>query len=131
MKYLLDTHTLLWFLEDNAKLSRKTKSLIEAVDNDVYVSVTSWFEISVKLTIGKLILPDSLADTIAKSTFNRITTVGISQDHTIFYQKLPIFGNHKDPFDRMILATAITEGYQLISVDPKFRFYSTIVQVIW
>ncbi|CAG5069664.1 hypothetical protein DYBT9623_02400 [Dyadobacter sp. CECT 9623] len=49
MKYLLDTHTLLWFLEDNAKLSRKTKSLIEAVDNDVYVSVTSWFEIQSNL----------------------------------------------------------------------------------
>ncbi|KAA0989600.1 type II toxin-antitoxin system VapC family toxin [Dyadobacter aurulentus] len=120
MKYLLDTHTLLWFLEDNAKLSKKTKALIETFDNDINVSVTTWFEISVKLTTGKLILPDSLSETILKSNFNQITTIGISEEHTISYQKLPLFANHKDPFDRMILATAITEGYSLISRIQNF-----------
>jgi PIN domain nuclease of toxin-antitoxin system len=131
MKILLDTHTLLWFLEDNPRLSRRTKGLIENLENEVYVSITSWFEISVKLTIGKLELPDSLTTTISKSTLNQIVTVGISQDHAIAYEKLPLFETHKDPFDRMILATALTEGYALASGDPKFNLYTTLVPLIW
>lgn len=85
MKFLLDTHTLIWFLENNPKLSEKSRLLIENIDNEVFVSVTSWFEISVKLTIGKLTLPDSLPETIAKSTSNQILTIGISDFHLITY----------------------------------------------
>ncbi|WP_439584607.1 type II toxin-antitoxin system VapC family toxin [Dyadobacter bucti] len=131
MKFLLDTHTLIWFLENNPKLSEKSRLLIENIDNEVFVSVTSWFEISVKLTIGKLTLPDSLPETIAKSTSNQILTIGISDFHLITYQELPLTGNHRDPFDRLIIATAIFENYTLISADPMFSLYSDHVEIIW
>ncbi|KQS33500.1 type II toxin-antitoxin system VapC family toxin [Dyadobacter sp. Leaf189] len=131
MKILLDTHTLLWFLEDSPRLSKRTKKMIETFENDIYVSVTSWFEISVKISIGKLELPDSLRETISKSTLSQIETIGITENHTVTYGQLPVFDNHKDPFDRMILATALTEGYALISADPKFSLYNKLVQLVW
>jgi PIN domain nuclease of toxin-antitoxin system len=105
--------------------------MIETFENDIYVSVTSWFEISVKISIEKLELPDSLRETISKSTLSQIETIGITENHTVTYGQLPVFDNHKDPFDRMILATALTEGYALISADPKFSLYNKLVQLVW
>ncbi len=131
MRLLLDTHTLLWFLDDNPKLSPKAKALIENIENQVFISMATWFEISIKLSIGKLTLPDSLAETIIKSTSNSLTTIEISHEHVIKYQQLPLFEEHRDPFDRLIIATAVTEGFDIVSADPKFQLYLSLINVRW
>jgi PIN domain nuclease of toxin-antitoxin system len=131
MKLLLDTHALIWFLEDNPRLSPEAKSLIEDINNEVFVSTASWFEICIKIVIGKLELPESFGDTFRKSTENYIETIDISKAQLASYLQLPLSDSHRDPFDRLIIATAILEGCKLISSDPKFGLYKELVQVIW
>ncbi|MEO6288090.1 MAG: type II toxin-antitoxin system VapC family toxin [Dyadobacter sp.] len=131
MKYLLDTHSLIWFLEDNPRLSRKAKLLIENLENEIFVSTASWFEISIKVTIGKLELPDSLAETMARSSRDEITTVSIKESHIIAYQKLLLLDQHRDPFDRLIIATAISEDHTIITSDPKFGLYQDQINIAW
>nr|WP_295932844.1 type II toxin-antitoxin system VapC family toxin [uncultured Dyadobacter sp.] len=130
MKILLDTHTLIWFLEDNPKLSRKAKSLIEDLTNEVFVHAVSWFEISIKTKIGKLTLPDPIEVIYTESTKNQIETIEIKPSQLAAYHNLPIFEAHRDPFDRLIIATALNEQMNIISNDPKFSLYPAAT-VLW
>jgi PIN domain nuclease of toxin-antitoxin system len=131
MKYLLDTHSLIWFLENNTKLSSKARSIIENLDNEIFVSMASWFEIAIKNTIGKLELPDPIYEIITRSSTNQIVTIGILESHIIGYQYLPFNEQHRDPFDRIIIATACTENFSIITSDPKFGLYDTLIQLVW
>jgi PIN domain nuclease of toxin-antitoxin system len=99
MKILLDTHTLIWFLEDNPKLSLKAKSLIEDLANRVYVHAVSWFEISIKIKIGKLTPPDPIEIVFIKASENQIETLAMKPHQLTVYQNLPLFEMHRDPFD--------------------------------
>ncbi len=130
MKILLDTHTLIWFLEDNPRLSRKAKLLIEDLSNEVFVYAVSWFEIAIKTKIGKLALPDSVEFIFAKATANQIETIPISPSQLTAYHALPFLEEHRDPFDRLIIATALNDSMKIISNDPKFPLYSN-AQLIW
>ncbi|MNL63678.1 hypothetical protein D3C87_1878330 [compost metagenome] len=85
----------------------------------------------IKIVIGKLQLPDSIGDTFRKSNENYIETIDISKAQLASYLQLPLFETHRDPFDRLIITTAILEGYALISSDPKFGLYKEFVEVIW
>lgn len=115
MRLLLDTHALLWFLDNNSKLSYNAKTAIENLENQVFVSMATWFEISIKLSIGKLTLPDSLTKTISKLTSNSMLTVEIPHPHLIQYQKLP-------PLD---------ENCKLVSAVPKFNSYRQVIDLYW
>lgn len=123
MRLLLDTHTLIWFLEDNPKLSPKAKSLIEDLANDVFIHAVSWFEISIKTKIGKLSLPDPIEAICKKASDNLIETIEIKPAQLTAYQNLPFFDEHRDPFDRLIIATALNEEMHIISNDPEFLKY--------
>ncbi|GGM79295.1 twitching motility protein PilT [Dyadobacter beijingensis] len=130
MRVLLDTHTLIWFLENNPKLSPKAKSLIENLANDVFVHAVSWFEMAIKIKIGKLVLPDPVEVVFAKAAANRIDTIRITAAQLTAYNALPLFEEHRDPFDRLIIATAIQQELSILSDDPKFPLY-TEAQVVW
>jgi PIN domain nuclease of toxin-antitoxin system len=123
-------HTLIWFLQDSHKLSAKAKSLIEDLNNEVYVHAISWFEMSIKAKIGKLSLADPIDITFIQATKNGISTIEIKTSQLMAYQSLPFFENHRDPFDRLIIATAVQEGLCILSDDPKFPWYRT-AQVLW
>jgi PIN domain nuclease of toxin-antitoxin system len=131
MQILLDTHALIWFLENNPLLSKKAKSIIEDPDNEIFVSIVSFYEMSIKLTIGKLTLPDSLEETITKTIKNNIQIHEINRHHVVQYQQIPLLSDHKDPFDRMIIATATHEHLDIISVDENFVNYKSFVNIIW
>lgn len=122
---------MIWFLEDNPRLSAKAKSLIEDLDHDIILHTASWFEISIKLKIGKLTLPDSLEWVIQKSLENQIRTIDISLHQMQTYLDLPLYEDHRDPFDRLIIATAICENATIISSDPKFGLYRELAGIIW
>jgi PIN domain nuclease of toxin-antitoxin system len=90
---------LIWFLEDNPKLSLKAKSLIEDLANRVYVHAVSWFEISIKIKIGKLTPPDPIEIVFIKASENQIETLAMKPHQLTVYQNLPLFELHRVPFD--------------------------------
>ena len=123
MIYLLDTHTLLWTLFEDEKLSAKAREAISNAENEIYVSVISYWEISLKYALGKLelegITPDELPE---KSKEIDIETMDLSEEDVITFYKLPRL-KHKDPFDRLIIWQAIRRDLPLISKDKNMEDY--------
>jgi PIN domain nuclease of toxin-antitoxin system len=131
MKYLLDTHTLLWSLSSPNKLSKKVKDLISQSKNESYVSAISLWEISLKYQLKKLelhgFLPEELPQLVKKSGF---TIVNINSEIASTFYKLPRL--HKDPFDRMLIWQAIKEDLVLVSKDKTFSDYEKCgLSVFW
>lgn len=119
MKIVLDTHTLLWFIEGSSKLSIKARIIIEDFNNKIFVSSVSLFEISIKLKLGKLILQKPLKEIFHDITSADIEVIAISNSHLLEYQNIPFYTEHRDPFDRLIIATAIVERADIISMDQN------------
>ena len=131
MRLLLDTHILLWVLEGDPQLSTKAASLIRNKANDVFVSVASLIEVAIKVKIGKLSAqrtPSEIAEEVSRVL--AIQLLPILPTHLDAYQSIPLYEDHRDPFDRLLIATALSENCILISDDNKFERYSTIVSVI-
>ncbi|HEY9655769.1 MAG TPA: PIN domain-containing protein [Crinalium sp.] len=98
MKLLLDTHTFLWFIEGNLNLSDTARSLIEDEGNQHFLSIASLWEMSIKVSISKLILQMSFADLVKQQVYeNAIELLEIRAEHLDELAKLPF--HHKDPFD--------------------------------
>lgn len=131
MRFLLDTHTLLWFSEGNAELSPRARSAIESPDNTVFVSVVSFWEIVIKKAIGKLTLPVALSewlrDAIDPYAFDFL---GVERSHL---ERLDRMGfpdpNHKDPFDRMLVAQSLASSLIFVTRDRSLGGYG--VQLLW
>ena len=123
---LLDTHTFIWLSEDDPSLPVSTKAMIEDTDN-VFVSIASFWEISIKLTIGKLFLQTDLEDIETRFDATKFQLLPISIQDTIQLRKLPLY--HKDPFDRILISQAITRSIPLVSRDSEFSPYP--VQQLW
>ena len=122
MKLLLDTCVLLWFLADSEKLSGMAKGAIEDPGNPRFLSPISLLEIAIKLRIDRLKLDDPFAVTFpAQLILNRIELLPIEVAHVEPLSTMPL--HHKDPFDRLIAATALVEGLTLVSADPAFDAY--------
>jgi PIN domain nuclease of toxin-antitoxin system len=122
VKLLLDTHTLLWFLDDSPRLSASARAAIEDPANPRLLSPISLFEIAIKVQLDKLRLDDPFAITFpAELTLNQIDLLPIQVVHIEPLTTLP--RHHKDPFDRLIAATALVEGLTLVSADPTFDAY--------
>ncbi|MEL7141446.1 MAG: type II toxin-antitoxin system VapC family toxin [Cyanobacteria bacterium J06554_3] len=121
MRVLIDTHILLWFINNDPRLSQKTKSLLQS-DIDVSVSIASLWEIAIKVSIGKLALPDSIEKLFPQQlNLNQIDLLPIEVGHLQILSALPF--HHRDPFDRLIVAQALVEKIGLVSVDNVFEAY--------
>lgn len=116
--YIIDTHILLWWLEDPAQLSEEAQAIIGNPDNIIWVSVASIWEISIKVKLGKLEIPDNLLEMIKENNFR---VLEIKAEHAQRSGQLP--DHHKDPFDHLLMAQALEEGLTLISRDAKFTNY--------
>ena len=123
MNLLLDTHGFLWALFSPEKLSRKATREIKSSENDVAVSVVTFWEISLKYGLGKLemtgVLPEELPDFARQMN---LTILGITPDEASSFHNLPRL-LHKDPFDRIIIWQAIQRKIILISKDRDFKAY--------
>ncbi|MBD2456639.1 type II toxin-antitoxin system VapC family toxin [Nostoc sp. FACHB-87] len=122
MNYLLDTHTLLWWLNNDLKLSREAREIISNPENKIFVSAVSAWEISIKKATGKLSAPDNLAEAISVNCFESLL---ISIEHGLKAGSLPNY--HNDPFDRMLIAQAMSENLIIISRDAQFSQYGVNV----
>ncbi len=112
MNLLLDTHVLLWWLDDPSVLSKTAETAIRDLDNIVLVSAATFWEIVIKKAIGKLDAPDDLDQVLLDCGF---TPLPVTVRHAIAVGSLP--SHHRDPFDRMLVAQAMTEGLTVISRD--------------
>ena len=128
MNFLLDTHTFLWFCQGSLLLSNVAKSLIETTENRKFVSIVSCWEISIRAGLGKLRLgePSSkyISTVLAKTNFDLLS---ISLAHATSVESLPF--HHRDPFDRMLAAQALTEKMPILSADAIFENYG--VKHLW
>ena len=121
---LLDTHALIWSLEDSPRLSTAARKVIEDAGNVVLASATSGWEITIKQGLGRITAPDDLEAAIDEAGFSKraITFADARRVGT-----LP--PHHKDPFDRMLVAQALVDGVPIVSCDPQVARYP--VQIIW
>ena len=122
-RVLLDTHSFLWFVTADPKLSAGAERLIATGGNEVLLSVASVWEIAIKVSIGRLPLPEPVDQFIPEHTRNnRITLLPIEPRHTYEVARLPL--HHRDPFDRLLIAQALVEDLPLVSADSAFDSYS-------
>jgi PIN domain nuclease of toxin-antitoxin system len=118
MNLLLDTHVLLWWLDDNPNIFIKSKEAIADGGNTVFVSAATIWEIRIKHALGKLEIPDNFRKVLEQQAFEMLS---ISADHAHIIGELP--AHHRDPFDRMLIAQALFEGFTLVTRDSRFKRY--------
>jgi PIN domain nuclease of toxin-antitoxin system len=118
MKLLLDTHILIWWLSQDRRLSQLETDIITNPDNLIFVSAATAWEIAVKKMIGKLEAPDDLPAALAANNFLELP---ITIDHSQKLYQLPL--HHHDPFDRIMVAQAISEDLIFMTRDAKIALY--------
>lgn len=128
MNILLDTHALLWLIAGDNRLSRKANQVFLDRENNIYLSAASYWEICIKISLGKLKLDENWEHIINHEiSFNNIRWLQISKDHCRRIVNLPF--HHRDPFDRILIAQAMIEDMHLMTCDE--RIYKYKVPVIW
>jgi PIN domain nuclease of toxin-antitoxin system len=127
MRYLLDTHTLLWFLQDDPQLPKKVSGEITNTDNTCYVSIASLWEIAIKINLGKLSIKFPFVKFASYLTDNDIEVLQIGFDHLIQVATLNL--HHRDPFDRIIIAQGLVENLTIITKDENFPSYTD--RILW
>ena len=127
MMYLLDTCALIWYFEDSAELPQKIARLIDSPLCPKFISVASLWEIAIKVNIGKLDMQLSFAELIDAIESSDLHVIPIKNDYLKGLSKLPFA--HKDPFDRLIISTALQEGLTIMTADENIQKYD--VSWVW
>lgn len=130
MKYLIDTQILIWFQNNDSNLKKEVLDVLVNIDNEILVSQISLFEIAIKQKVGKLpeldVSIDIIVDLIKSDNFQILP---IKNEHIAAYNKIPLFENHRDPFDRLLIATSFSEKIPLISGDKNFGLYKDLAEI--
>ena len=127
-RLLLDTHVFLWWCADAPELKTKAKRAIANIHNECYLSVASCWEMAVKASLGKLRLAKSLERFVTEQlTANGFYLLNVELRHAAKVEKLPF--HHRDPFDRLLIAQAMSENLTIVSADKVFAKYG--VDVLW
>lgn len=128
MKYLLDTHTFIWWDNEPEKLSAQVTAICQESNSQLYVSMVSLWEMQIKIQLGKLQLRQDLHQMVKDQILeNDIQLLDISAQHIFQLSSLGDF--HKDPFDRLLISQSIHEEMPILSKDGIFVEYP--VRVIW
>lgn len=127
MKLLLDTHAFLWLVSGDRRLSPTARRALEAAKAQPLLSVASVWELAIKSSLGRLTLPEPLDAYLAKKLATNLRLLSIDLPHVVAVERLPF--HHQDPFDRVLVAQALTERLPIVTRDREFRKYG--VEVIW
>lgn len=126
MDLLLDTHSMIWFI-NGANIPSKSKLIIQETANNCYISIASLWEIAIKLSINKLEMNIEFDLVEEFMTENKINLLPISVNHLKQLQKLKLI--HRDPFDRIIIAQGIANNLTIVTKDEIFKPYR--VKTLW
>ena len=126
-KYLLDTHTFLWYLENNPSLNSKTRQIISNKENQLFISIVSFWEIVIKIQLHKLELPELFEGIFEKAEAFNIRILPVKERYLSSYLSSEF--HHRDPFDRMFVATAKREEITVISKDANLKLYN--IKLVW
>jgi PIN domain nuclease of toxin-antitoxin system len=124
VKFLLDTHLLLWWLSNSPFLSAEARGLIGDPGNTIFVSAVSHWEVWLKSSIGKLRVPSGFVQKLAAEAFEALP---LRAEHTLAVAVLE--WHHRDPFDRMLITQAKSEGLVLLTADGALGAYGGLVRV--
>ena len=128
MKVLLDTHTFLWWIVGDPRLSARAREIIGDGRNELLLSAASGWEMATKAGLGKLDLPGDLeAFILDQMALNAIDSLPVLMSHALHIQKLP--RHHRDPFDRLLVSQAELENLPVLTADPQIAQYA--VRTIW
>jgi PIN domain nuclease of toxin-antitoxin system len=128
MKTLLDTHALLWLITGDKRLSETARKIFLDQENRLFFSIAGFWEICIKMSLGKLSLKSQWVETIRdEMKANTIQWLPVETMHCTELTKLPFY--HRDPFDRMLIAQAMVENMQLLSRDSRLSDYE--IKRIW
>lgn len=119
MKYLIDTHVILWWLNNDKRLKESLRQILASPKEHLYLSIATAWEISIKHKTGKLSLKTTLENCFEQAKF--ATILPITLKHLLALSSLPL--RHRDPFDRLLIAQAKEEGLIILTNDPKFEEY--------
>ena len=126
-KILLDTHTLLWYFQNNKQLNSTVIDLLENLENELYVSIVSLWEIAIKINIGKLQLDCTFQEFLSTIEQYNIEILPITLTDLESYLNLPL--HHRDPFDRILVTQTVNNDLILLSRDSAFDNY--FIQILW
>jgi len=128
MKVLLDTHAFLWSITGDDRLSKTAEEIFLDPDNNLFFSAASFWEICIKMSLGKLSLKRGWFKTIQEEMrINAVQWLPVEMQHCVELTKLPF--HHRDPFDRMLIAQTMAEDLQLLSRDGRLSAYE--IELIW
>ena len=128
MRLLLDTHALFWFVTSDPKLSATAERAIDDPNNQQLISIVSIWEIAIKHSLGRLNLQTPFPDFVSQHlSGEEVVILGVTVPHILQVATLP--HHHRDPFDRLLIAQALTENIPLVSADSAFAQYG--VNLIW
>jgi len=128
MKVLLDTHAFLWSITGDDRLSKTAEEIFLDPDNNLFFSAASFWEICIKMSLGKLSLKRGWFKTIQEEMrINAVQWLPVEMQHCVELTKLSF--HHRDPFDRMLIAQAMAEDLQLLSRDGRLSAYE--IELIW
>lgn len=128
MRLLLDTHTFLWWTDDDPLLPTAARKAIGDPRNNCYISIASCWEMAIKSSIGKLRLAMPVERFVTEQIAdNGFQLLGIDYKHVMKVENIPL--HHRDPFDRLLIAQALSEKMHIITADKAFSAYS--VKCIW
>ncbi|KKI99601.1 type II toxin-antitoxin system VapC family toxin [Prochlorothrix hollandica] len=128
MAFLLDTHVFLWYLSNNPSLSQKAKEIVDT-KSDLFFSVASLWEIVIKINVGKLQLDCSFESFLDHVSVMNAEIIPIEIESLKIYLNLPLSPEHRDPFDRILVAQAMDYSLDIVSRDEKFDSYP--IQRVW
>ena len=127
MQILLDSHTIIWYINGDPQLSVKAHALVSDNSHERWISPASIWEIAIKVNLGKLQLNRSFPDLNIFLSTNNFLWLPIEFEHGVLAGSLPL--HHRDPFDRMLIAQALTENLTVVTKDQNFPLYG--VETIW
>ena len=127
MRLILDTHALLWFQAGDRRLSKAARQAIEADAAELLISAATVWEMAIKASLGRLQLSGPVDAYIAEKVGQGYRMLAISWTHAARVEDLP--WHHRDPFDRVLVAQALTERCPVVTKDRAFRKYG--VEVVW
>lgn len=127
MNYLIDTHTLLWLIDDESAIPQLALQRLRNPANSLFVSIASIWEIAIKRSLGKLVISQPTQVIVDELPTLGISLLPVLASHAIRVEQLPF--HHRDPFDRIIIAQALCEDCVIVSKDANFPLYA--VPVLW